>query len=293
MNYGITWIVIASWTIHLSTDIHIEVHRPEIRQDQTQEQLHQTVFQPIGTYATNVMFTHSVLPVNIHLVLRSFTMATNTFNVVSQQTRSSAFKKNIEELVSVGNASLTVTEKSFKSALDKVPTRNIATNPVEKRSPPFVVAGAILRTILGLFNVGEQYQLSKRLAKNENDIKEIWKVAQNHSDHLYALDLQIDNVQKIFKDLESNNQAVISAVLGSFNDEIKDLAKTTQLAMAHMHKLNPDMFNSEVLEEVISHIQDLAHNKSMLAQTQRVADVFQLPLSYIYQPEFFIQPAFH
>ena len=287
MNYWFAWIVIASWTIHITTSFNTEDPRPELRHDQKQDQVHQTVFQPIGTYATNVLFTHAVLPVDINLVLRSFTMARNTFKGVLIQTKDSAFKKNIEDIVSVENASLTATENAFKSALEKLPTRNIATNPVEKRTPLWVVAGAILGPVLGLFNVGEQYQLSNKVTKNENDIKEIWKVSKDHSDHLYALDLQIDNVQKIFKDLETNNPAVISAVLTNFNAEIKDLAKTTQttMAMAHMNKLNPDMFNSEVLEEVISHIQDLAHNKSLVAHTQRVADLFQLPLSYIYQPD--------
>jgi len=287
MNYSTTWIIIASLMIHFSTSIHIEDPKPELRPDQTQDQVHQTVFQPMGTYATNVLFIHAVLPVDIPLVLRSFKMARQTFNVVLQKAEQSAFKKNIEEIVAVENATLTATENSFRSALNKLPTRNVAINPVEKRSPLFVVAGAILGPVLGLFNIGEQYQLGKRVTKNEENIKEIWKVTQNHSDHLYALDLQIDNVQKIFKDLQTNNPAVISSVLSNFNMEVKDLAKTTQttMAMAHMNKLNPDMFSSEVLEEITSHIQDLANNKSLITHTQRVADLFQLPLSYIYQPE--------
>jgi len=98
MNYGIVWIVIASWAIPFTSSIHIEDPRPELRHDQTQEQLHQTVFQPIGTYATNVLFTHAVLPVDIHLVLRSFSMARNTFTAVWQQAQDSAFRKNIEDL---------------------------------------------------------------------------------------------------------------------------------------------------------------------------------------------------
>jgi len=125
MNLVKVWIVLASWAILHTASIHIEDPKPELRHDQAQEQLHQTVFQPIGTYATNVLFTHAVLPVDIPLVLRSFNMGRKTFQAVLQQAQGSAFLKNIEDIVAVENASLTATENAFKSALEKLPTRNI------------------------------------------------------------------------------------------------------------------------------------------------------------------------
>lgn len=107
---------------------------------------------------------------DIKLVQKSFNIARKTFDALVIRAQNSTFYSNIQRFVLIENAMLTLAEQSFHSSLQKLPTRNVAYNPVEKHHP-LIAVGAILGPILGIFSLSETQRLSGLVTDIQRDQK--------------------------------------------------------------------------------------------------------------------------
>lgn len=103
MKYAFAWVSIASLVIPFCYSFHVDDPHPELRPVQSQQHTRKTFF---GTYATNVVFTHVVLPVNINLVTHSFKWPKQTFELVLVKMTNSSFSGYIQRMVLLENAIL-------------------------------------------------------------------------------------------------------------------------------------------------------------------------------------------
>ncbi len=109
-------------------------------------------------------------------------------------------------------------------------------------------------------------------------------IIQLHENHLYSLDIEMNNSANILKDFIKYNPAVSSQALtgmllhvNEVQTKLKDCCDRAQL-----HRLSHQIFTNNVLESIKANIDEVAKHKGFLSFLKQTTDLFQILLSYIY-----------
>jgi hypothetical protein len=106
------------------------------------------------------------------------------------------------------------------------------------------------------------------------------KLLEGHSKYLKALDKQLLTELSI----DPHGTLLKMRTFGSLiEDQVRLFGDTVK--MAQLGKLNPDQFSYELIKEVAKFIWDLEDTHDLVSPIHKPADVFKMPLSYLYNLE--------
>jgi len=113
-------------------------------------------------------------------------------------------------------------------------------------------------------------------------------ISQLHENHLYKLDNMIKNVGQVVSDFVKFSAAVASAYLDNMIESMHHTVSTiaSGLEQAQNQKLSHILFPNDVLKKIKQKIDQTAKGNDYISYVTKVTDLFQIPLSYVYQPNY-------
>jgi len=169
-------------------------------------------------------------------------------------------------------------------------------NPRDKRQIETILGfgASIVGFVSELFRQREVSRIKQdltRMERNQNQIMDRQKmliqttIAQSKT--LEQHNKWIQENRKLLHTLTQLDQARVYAQLASFSNVIQQetsiFADTVKLAQ--LGKLNPDQIGYEQLLSITEYIWDLEQEKALKSPIGKMADLFSMPLSYLYNLE--------
>jgi len=111
-------------------------------------------------------------------------------------------------------------------------------------------------------------------------------ISQLHENHLYKIDNMIKNVAQVVSDFVQYSAAVASSYLNNMIKSMQYTVKTIEagLEQAQKQKLSHTMFPNDVLKSIKQKIDQTAKDHGFISYVNKITDLFQILLSYVYQP---------
>jgi hypothetical protein len=111
-------------------------------------------------------------------------------------------------------------------------------------------------------------------------------VSQLHENHLYKLDTMVkhtgETLSEFIKFSAAAAYSFLDNMMSSFHNVIDTIEKG--LEQAQNQKLSFTLFPHDVLLAIKRKIDQTAADNGFISYVSKVTDLFQIPLSYVYQP---------
>ena len=283
----IQFILIITWIIAADTSPIFNL--PPILMDDTpvtiKSNTHTTIFNPVGKYATDVQYMLIRLPIHLAPLKEAQeeigTFMHNVVNIV----RGKATAIPIKQIVAIANSTLKDIKARTLNMQLNLPTSAFSPNGGEKKRFLDLIFG-IAATAFGISNGIQVAKLNAQMANVNTRTDMLVDVSQLHENHLYQLDIQVNNSAAIHRDFVQFNPAVASQFITGMIMQANDIQTKVEdaLEQAQLHRLSHKIFPNDVLESIKNKIEETAKAKDLISFVKQTTDLFQIPLSYVYQP---------
>jgi len=111
-------------------------------------------------------------------------------------------------------------------------------------------------------------------------------ITQLHENHIYKLVTMVKNSAEILNEFVKYSAAAASSYLDSIISSLQHVLTTVEkgLEQAQNQKLSFSLFPHDVLLSIKCKIDHTAADNGFISYVSKVTDLFQIPLSYVYQP---------
>jgi hypothetical protein len=144
----------------------------------------------------------------------------------------------------------------------------------------------ITSTAFGMANNLQIAKLNAIMAKEVTRTESLVDISQLHKNHLHSLDIQMNNSASMLTVFVKYNPADASQALTGMLMHVNEVQTKIEdcLDQAQVHRLSHKIFLNDVLEIIKANIDATAKINGYLSFVTQTADLFQIPLSYVYQP---------
>ena len=261
----------------------------------TQPQKLQLRFRPLGRYAASTFTSHIRIPFNysslMHLPSKMdqrldkfledldiyhFNMADSTLQTIHSTFH--VYRQNTREIF-----------KLFEDLLASLPHVHVR----QRRQwdvASFVAATAALS--LATYNTVQISKLETAIEAQEAKTDLLTDISKLHEAHLHQLQGQMDGigneiqVVKLFQEWEVRIERII-AQISSDDAKLRAVIATFEriIITAFNKKLAPGALSVDVLNQIISHVNEIANRNNYHKFVHEPADLYDLEVSFIHRPE--------
>ena len=246
---------------------------------------HTTIFFPVGKYATDVHYQIIRIPIHLTPIEASFTQAGEMMHHMGNIVRGKATETPIKQIIKHHNQTLSKVKERYDNILLNLPAAQFT--PYGSRKKRFLdLLFGIAGTAFGVANRIEITRINSIIAKNIHRTDMLVDVSQLHENHLYKLDTMVKNTNEVLNDFVKFSAAAAYSYLNSMVSSLQYVINTIEkgLEQAQNQKLSFSLFPHDVLLAIIKKIEQTAADNGYISYVSKVTDLFQIPLSYVYQP---------
>ena len=246
---------------------------------------HTTIFNPVGKYATDVHYQLVRIPIHFAPIKKAQEdLSIFMFNI-KNLVKTRATEIPITQIVELANVTLNMVKSRTKNMILNLPTSKFSPHGSEKKRFLDLIFG-ITGTVFGIANAYQISKLNAQMAKLNTRTDMLVDITQLHENHLHALDIQMNNSANILTDFVKYNPAVASQALTGMLMHVEQVQTQIEdgLDQAQVHRLSHKLFPNDVLESIKSNIDITASKNNYISFVKQTTDLFQIPLSYVYQP---------
>jgi len=246
---------------------------------------HTTIFFPIGKYATDVHYQIIRIPIHLKPMEEGFENMAAMMHHINNVVKGKATEKPINDIVTLANTTLTLIKSRNRNMILNLPSAKFT--PYGSQQKRFLdLLFGIAGTAFGIANQIEIAKINALIAKEVHRTDMLVDITQLHENHLYQLDLQIGNTASTLKQFIEYSPAVASQSLTQMLMYFDDVQTKVEdgLEQAQLHRLSHKLFPNDVLESIKSNIDMTASKNNYISFVTKTTDLFQIPLSYVYQP---------
>jgi len=246
---------------------------------------HTTIFNPIGKYATDVQYQLIRIPIHFTPIEKAQEELNVFMHNVNNLVKTRATEVPITQIVHLANVSLSMIKTRTKNMILNLPTSQFSPHGSDKKRFLNLIFG-ITATAFGIANNLQIAKLNSIMAKEVARTDMLVDISQLHENHLHSLDIQMNNSASILTDFVKFNPAVASQALTGMLMHVNEVQTKIEdcLDQAQLHRLSHKIFTNDVLESIKANIDATAKRNGFLSFVTQTTDLFQIPLSYVYQP---------
>jgi len=246
---------------------------------------HTTIFNPIGKYATDVQYQLVRIPIHFQPIEKAQEDLNTFMHNVLNLVKTRATEVPITQVVHLANVSLSMIRQRTKNMILNLPTSQFSPHGSEQKRFLNLVFG-ITATAFGIANNLQIAKLNAQMAKEVARTDMLVDITQLHENHLHALDIQLNNSVNALTDFVKYNPAVASQALTGMLMHVNEVQTKLEdcLDQAQLHRLSHKIFPNSVYESIKANIDEVAKRNGYISFVKHTTDLFQIPLSYVYQP---------
>ena len=109
-------------------------------------------------------------------------------------------------------------------------------------------------------------------------------ISQLNENHLYAIDIKMNQSTTIMTEFVKYRPAVASQSITGMLMHVQNDQTRIEHGLDQLHRLSHKIFLNDMLEAIKANIDEVAQKNGFLSFVNHVTDLFQIPLSYVYQP---------
>jgi hypothetical protein len=251
----------------------------------TNPNTHTTIFNPIGKYATDVHYQLIRIPIHFKPIKDAQEDLSIFMHNVKNVVRGKATEFPINQVIHLANSTLSMIRQRTINMQLNLPTSSITPHAGEKKRFLDLIFG-IAGTAFGISNQIQITRINSIIAKEIHRTDMLVDISQLHENHLHSLDLQISNTAKTISDFVQYSPAVASQALTGMLMHVNNVQTKVEdaLEQAQLHRLSHKIFPNSVLETIKANIDLTAEKHGYISFVKQTTDLFQIPLSYVYQP---------
>ena len=246
---------------------------------------HTTIFNPIGKYATDVQYQLVRIPIHFQPIKQAQEELNVFMHNIKNLVKTRATEAPITQIVDLANVTLSMVKQRTKNMILNLPSSKFSPHGSEKKRFLNLIFG-ITATAFGIGNTIQISKLNAQMAKINTRQDMLVDISQLHENHLYALDIKMNQSTTVMTEFVKYNPAVASQSITGMLMHVQDVQTRIEdgLDQAQVHRLSHKLFPNDVLETIKSNIDEVAQKNGFLSFVEHVTDLFQIPLSYVYQP---------
>ena len=263
---------------------------------------HQVIFKRIGEYATDVLFHHIHIPVNLQQqmgigsqamsIIQKFAnnvyeeslMHYNEDNPYPDQPTAVRYAKLIANqnqfVVNVSSSELATIQNDLNSTITALPK---SSSRISKRQLGFLFG-------LGSFafataNALRIESIQQNVYSNKQALTSLTHIAEIQEDHLQHLDLRVQTHEQTTFNALRYNPAIIATAANEVVLKTASIAHKIQatIQQAQNHKLSTELLSGETITKIYEFIQTTAKDRGLQPLIYTTSDLFQIEMSYFYQ----------
>ena len=246
---------------------------------------HTTIFFPVGKYATDVHYMIIRIPIFLQPVEDGLSRCGEVLHHMNNAIKGKATEAPIKDIIKFHNDTFHRVNFNYKNMLQNLPEAPFT--PYGSRKKRFLdLLFGIAGTAFGVANRIEITRINSIIAKNIHRTDMMVDIQQLHENHLYKLDNMIKNVGQVVTDFIKFSPAVASAYLDNMIESMHYTVSTiaSALEQAQNQKLSHLLFPNDILKRIKNKIDATALANGYISYVNKVTDLFQIPLSYVWQP---------
>ena len=246
---------------------------------------HTTIFFPVGKYATDVHYQIIRLPIHLQEIEKGLQQATELMHHMKNIVKGKATETPILQIINLANYTLEGVKIRYKNMILNLPAAEFSPYGSKKKRFLDLIFG-IVGTAFGVTNKIEIAKINAIIAKNLHRTDMMADVMQLHENHMSKLDNQIKNTGRVLNDFTQFSPAVASHYLTNYMNTLQTVQIDVEngLEQAQLQRLSHSLFHNDVLEKVKAKIDQTARDNGYISFVSKTTDLFQIPLSYVYQP---------
>jgi len=178
----------------------------------TNNNVHTTIFFPIGKYTTDVHYQIIRIPIHLTPVEQGLQRCDKVLHHMSNAIRCKATEQPIKSIIKFHNDTLHRVNFSYNNILKNLPEASFT--PYGSRKKCFLdLLFGIIGTAFGVSNQIELARVNTIIAKNIHRTNMLVDISQLHDNHLHKIDNMIKNVGQVVSDFVRYSAAVASSFL--------------------------------------------------------------------------------
>ena len=246
---------------------------------------HTTIFNPVGKYATDVQYQLVRIPIHFAPIKKAQDDISIFMHNVKNLVKTRATEVPITQIIELANHTLGTIKYRTKNMILNLPTSSFSPHGSEKKRFLNLIFG-ITATAFGISNGLQISKLNAQMATLNARTDMLVDITQLHENHLRSLDVQMNNTANILTDFVKYNPAVASQALTGMLMTLQNVQNRIEdgLDQAQVHRLSHKLFTNDVLESIKANIEVTATKNNLISFVKQTTDLFQIPLSYVYQP---------
>ena len=246
---------------------------------------HTTIFNPIGKYATDVQYQLIRIPIHFQPIKKAQEELNVFMHNIKNLVKTRATEIPICQIVDLANVTLSMIKQQTQNMILNLPTSKFSPHGSEKKRFLNLIFG-ITATAFGIGNTLQISKLNAQMAKTNARQDMLVDISQLHENHLYTLDIKMNQTTTVLTDFVKYSPAVASQALTQMLMHVQNVQTRIEdgLDQAQLHRLSHKLFPNDVLETIKANIDVVAEKNGFLSFVNQVTDLFQIPLSYVYQP---------
>ena len=246
---------------------------------------HTTIFFPVGKYATDVHYQIIRIPIYLLPIEKGLEQASEVMHHMRNIVKGKATEAPILAIINLANYTLAETKFRYKNMLLNLPAAEFSPYGSKKKRFLDLIFG-IVGTAFGFTNRLEIAKINALIAKDMHRTDMMVDILQLHENHMHKLDNQIKNVGRVLSDFSQFSPAVASHYLTNYMTTLNSVQRDIEngLEQAQLQRLSHSLFPNDVLETVKAKIDKTAKDNGYISFISKTTDLFQIPLSYVYQP---------
>ena len=246
---------------------------------------HTTIFNPIGKYATDVQYQLVRIPIHFKPIMQAQEELNVFMHNIKNLVKTRATEAPITQIIELANVTLSMVKQRTKNMILNLPSSKFSPHGSEKKRFLNLIFG-ITATAFGIGNTLQISKLNAQMAKTNARQDMLVDISQLHENHLYTLDIKMNQSTTVMTEFVKYNPAVASQSITGMLMHVQNVQTRIEdgLDQAQLHRLSHKLFPNDVLETIKANIDEVATRNGYLSFVEHVTDLFQIPLSYVYQP---------
>ena len=263
------------------------------------DESHTLIFNPLGKLATDVHYLHVRLPIHLDdlaIQIDDFERSLQNYNKqfandlqnYSKQFTDDHFDHlanfdpfNMQHILNIQIETVNAMKNRLNHIKEIMPS-----DPDSRHKRFFDLLFGVVGTAFGIANSFQIGSLNDKLNKEISRTDLLVDITQLHVNHLASLDTQIKNIDTIIDFLTKQNPSLFMHAALTRTSNINSVLTTIEntFTAAQLHRLHPAMFKHDVLQSIIDHTLATAKSLDYISFANKISDLFQLEVSYLYQP---------
>ena len=246
---------------------------------------HTTIFFPVGKYATDVHYQIIRIPIHLKPIERGLEQASEIMQHMKNIVKGKATEVPILSIINFSNHTLEGIKFRYKNMILNLPSAEFSPYGSKKKRFLDLIFG-IVGTAFAFTNRLEIAKINTIIAKNLHRTDMMVDIIQLHENHMHKLDNTVKDTSRVLNDFTQFSPAVASHYLMNYLETLMNVQYDVEdgLEQAQLQRLSHKLFPNDVLEAVKSKIDQTALEHGFISFITKTTDLFQIPLSYVYQP---------